>query len=220
MATTSYDLVNLGLRYKSINEWISKDLKTYDKAKKLGLLKYVEDKIRKRKKVTGWKKPKYTLEICIENASKYKSKGLWREENINLYSAACRNQWLTDCNEVIEDNMRDLEEEKIVKIKSKENEKETPNFINYTLISPLGKDIYVAQLILGSVPQETIHALRKRQAAEFFLKIVDHKTYVSFSQMEYIRNLFLCDIETTTIIMSIIKRFVEINQVKPKEEIV
>ena len=39
----------------------------------------------------------WTIEKCIEDASKYKTKGEWRNENGISYSTAYKNGWMNQC---------------------------------------------------------------------------------------------------------------------------
>ena len=88
--------------YKSLSEFKKSDKTAYYAAHNLG---YIEEIC----KETGWKykkiinknlKPKgfvWTLELCKQEALKYKSKKEWKEKSRNSMIVAYRNGWIEEC---------------------------------------------------------------------------------------------------------------------------
>ena len=93
-------------KYDTKKEWIIKSKRTYNIARRRH--GWVDICCKHMKKSMRLCKPiKWTLEVCIENAKQYNTRGEWKRKQKKAYSAAQRNGWLDICSKHMKTELKD-----------------------------------------------------------------------------------------------------------------
>lgn len=93
---TFEDCLKEALKYKTITEWFKSHKASYYKAKKEGwdieCYKHFSKEPKKK-----FDTSKLTIQECIEDASKYKTKTDWERNSHSIYNYSKRKNWLNEC---------------------------------------------------------------------------------------------------------------------------